>query len=124
MTLWRVRHGFDTTVEAATEEEARNIAEQAYEQYVEYVGDEPDPLLVEKAPYKWFVVRSPDRPTREWFETEEGDSLEFGSVEEAREMIREALEEGCVSGPCSIHRVSETDEEVEDVPAVTSPTPG
>lgn len=45
MTLWRIRHGFDTTVEAATEEEARNIGEQAYEQFM---MDEPEPLVVER----------------------------------------------------------------------------
>jgi len=45
MTLWRVRHGFDTTVEAATEEQAREIGEQAFEQYG---YNEPEPLVVER----------------------------------------------------------------------------
>ena len=69
MTLWRIRHGFDTTVEAATEEQAHDLAEQAYEQYV---ADEPEPLVVE--PFRLSTFDLGPEAMRQHFEPSQGDS--------------------------------------------------
>lgn len=82
------------------------------------------------APAGHFEVQSDHPPSARWFETEEGNRYAYDTLEEARAAITEALEGGAswngmpVTGPFHIYRVSDDEEKVEDVPAVTPEVPG